>query len=46
MNIKRETKYFRDFVQYPKQKFFAFPHPRVCSEHVLKFGAFFILTFL
>ena len=27
-NISRQTKYFRDLVQYPKQKFFAFPQPR------------------
>ena len=30
-----------DFVQYPKQIFFAFPQARLCSHHVLKFGAFF-----
>ena len=28
MNIGRETNYFQDFVQYPKQKLFAIPQPR------------------
>ena len=31
----RETSNFRDFVQYPKQKFFAFSRLRECLEHVL-----------
>ena len=31
MTIRRKTNYFHDFVQYPKQKFFAFPMPK----HVL-----------
>ena len=30
-NISREAKYFHGFVQYAKQKFFAFPQLIVCS---------------
>ena len=35
-NISRETNY----LQYPKQKFFAFPQPRTCFSTFLNFGHF------
>ena len=27
VNISRETKYYRDFIRYPKYTFFSFPQP-------------------
>ena len=39
-SISRETNYFHDFVQYPKQKFFAFPQPRYVLSMFLNFWHF------
>ena len=33
-NIKQETKYFRDFVQFPKQKYSPFSASSICSFHI------------
>ena len=30
-SVSRETKYFNDFIQYPKGKLFTFTKPRLCS---------------
>ena len=39
-NDNREKKYFDDFVQYPKSKFFAFPQPQYVLSTFLDFGHF------
>ena len=39
-NISREKCCFHDLVQYPKQKFFAFPRPQYVLSMFLNFGHF------
>ena len=40
MNISRDKNYFHYLVQYPKQKFFAFPQPQYVLSMFLNFGHF------
>ena len=44
-NIRRETNHFHNFVQYPKQTFFAFPQPRDVLRMCLNFGYLLTLRF-
>ena len=40
MNMSRETSCFRDLLQYPKQKFLAFPQPQYVLRMFFNFGHF------
>ena len=44
--VSRETNYYKDFVRYPKYKFFACPHPQYVLIMFLNFGHFSVLLLI